>query len=285
MVHEVTHIKISPHDATFYKLMDELYDEVEGVTSFPFPGGSSVLGGGKPGKPSKQLIREAALSRQKNSTLYAGSGQKLGSVNGVCRSLTPAQLRAKALEAAENRLRDTWSQNNVDDEEEELKSMKGRENVVDDAIDIRDVLYVNSNARGLVSGFSGQGERNSGSSSSSSRVALCSDCLPSQSPLLARKRNLNCLCCQEIQENGVISKFGSALGGKEERVAKVQKKDENNSSARDRGKRSARIVDLTSVDDFPEQKPNVTPESRRVVDIIDISDSPTAPRNTATSRR
>jgi hypothetical protein len=159
MVHEMTHIKISKHDASFYKLMDELYDEVERrsggegfsrATGEPllFPGHGTVLGGksssSSTGKATEDA-RSAAIKRARLAVLYAGSGQRLGEGGGGGgaanqgqgrpRPLTPAELRERSLAAAERRLRDSWCHH--DEEGSEGDSAEGGQACADDDEDSR----------------------------------------------------------------------------------------------------------------------------------------------------
>lgn len=165
MVHEMTHMKISKHDASFYKLMDELYDEVErrpgpfgaqassyGGSNNGFIGESNRLGGKSSSSLSARAAdeaRAAAMRRAQASVLFAGSGQRLGGgdrlAGGSGRPLTPAELRERSLAAAERRLRDSWCHENDDGstgEPEESRGATGSEedddyiiSLVDDGVD------------------------------------------------------------------------------------------------------------------------------------------------------
>ena len=99
MLHELCHIAIGAHSADFYKLLDELWTEIESSnttlwsgsnkasavgSSYSFDGayrklGSSSAGSSAPGKDLKRLAAEAALKRQafnavSNSSSSGGSG-------------------------------------------------------------------------------------------------------------------------------------------------------------------------------------------------------------------
>ncbi len=140
MVHEITHNKISKHDETFYKLMDQLYDEVENIKSYPFPGSGISLGGTRHPASSgaKTLIRNAALSRERRGVLFSGSGQKLGSGSGDIAKGNPqsiAEKRELSRLAAERRLKDSWC-NHGD-------SLEFTDNIEDDelsSVEIQDII-------------------------------------------------------------------------------------------------------------------------------------------------
>ncbi|RHZ78643.1 hypothetical protein Glove_158g100 [Diversispora epigaea] len=73
MLHELTHNECGPHDAAFYKLLDELNDEYDELLS-------------------KGLIE---------NEYFSGLGYKVGS--GVYNNITPEMARQRTLEAAEKR--------------------------------------------------------------------------------------------------------------------------------------------------------------------------------------
>jgi DNA-dependent metalloprotease WSS1 len=118
MCHELAHMQIGPHNAAFYKLWDELSDEVERAGKASFYNPSSSLSSGfmtngvklggsnvKSGQPLRESIAEAAAKRQKTGSLSVGSGQKLGgSLTG--KKLKSSQLRDLVARAAERRLVD-----------------------------------------------------------------------------------------------------------------------------------------------------------------------------------
>eukprot|EP01035_Chromulina_nebulosa_P020712 gene20712-26852_t len=122
MCHELAHMSIGPHNADFYKLWDQLSDEVEkdGLSDFYHPNsGNSInntfvpngvkLGGSR---ITNQNIREvaanAALKRQKLLNNSSGSGQKLGG-SLLGRSMNPNELKSMIKLAAERRfIDDKW---------------------------------------------------------------------------------------------------------------------------------------------------------------------------------
>lgn len=124
MVHEMAHIKISKHDETFYKLMDQLYDEVELAETNPFSGSSTILGGKHSTRDAAFLAGASAQARQRNGTLSAGSGQKLGGRSLPSANLSVIARRELALAAVERRLRDSWCHNDsINDDEEQLREV------------------------------------------------------------------------------------------------------------------------------------------------------------------
>ncbi|ORY96128.1 WLM domain-domain-containing protein [Syncephalastrum racemosum] len=109
MLHELTHIVRGPHDAVFYKVLDELNDELDqllitgGDRLFDGPGYS--LGGGGSLSPSEMKRRAiAAAEKRKNlqKVMMPSGGQRLGG-SMTTAGFTPAQMAARA---AERRLRD-----------------------------------------------------------------------------------------------------------------------------------------------------------------------------------
>jgi hypothetical protein len=125
MIHELTHMEIGPHNSDFYRLMDEIADEVDkdelsninpnnGVTknnnnNNSFDGVGHKLGGRQVAIEKDRLnkakvIADATMKRLKNIQLTNGSGQKLSSAS--FKPQTKDQLRQMAVIAAERRLRD-----------------------------------------------------------------------------------------------------------------------------------------------------------------------------------
>lgn len=122
MLHELCHNAIGAHSAEFYKLLDQLWNEVEENGSKPwtvigknskasdytFEGGYRKLGSDKiRSTPSvndaKRLAAEAAIKRQKYNTVSDGSGHRLG---GTYLPKDKMDLRQLAATAAERRLKD-----------------------------------------------------------------------------------------------------------------------------------------------------------------------------------
>ena len=117
MCHELAHMNISPHNAAFYKLWDEVSDEVQndslGISSTSSMSGVSVKIGGKVVSKEKitQSAADAAIKRQKLNELSSGSGQKLGGNNG--KPLSQEKLRELMAIAAERRIiDDKWCPTN-----------------------------------------------------------------------------------------------------------------------------------------------------------------------------
>ena len=133
MVHELTHMQIGSHSAEFYKLMDELHDEVDkdagrvgteqfGAAGAVFLGKSHKLGGSTAKVMSGSLslaAADAAMKRQKHATIMPTTGgRRLGggaassssssssSSLSLSAPLTAADRRRLAADAAERRRRD-----------------------------------------------------------------------------------------------------------------------------------------------------------------------------------
>ncbi|EAA34780.1 hypothetical protein GE21DRAFT_379 [Neurospora crassa] len=89
MLHELAHIVHGPHDAKFHALWNQLRDEHEGLAMKGYTGEGFLsegrrLGGGSsnrgqiPMHEARRLAREQAEKRKVQTTLSAGSGQRLG---------------------------------------------------------------------------------------------------------------------------------------------------------------------------------------------------------------
>ncbi|EQC28135.1 hypothetical protein, variant [Saprolegnia diclina VS20] len=117
MLHELVHMKIGPHNAAFYKLLDELTSEMEslmaqgliGITGAQFQnaGQGHALGGANARNVAKAAA-DAAIQRMRHQALVGANGScRLGGdASATAASLTPAMLRQKALKAAERRRHD-----------------------------------------------------------------------------------------------------------------------------------------------------------------------------------
>ncbi|KAI7858025.1 WLM domain-containing protein [Circinella umbellata] len=121
MLHELTHIVRGPHDDVFYKILDELNDELDELILtgqkgyLAFDGVGRKLGGSFSSTPTCGDLRGRAVAaaeqrRQQQGLMIPYGGVRLG--NGgtnkgrLERSLSPAQMAAQA---AERRMRDqTW---------------------------------------------------------------------------------------------------------------------------------------------------------------------------------
>ena len=119
MVHELTHMGVGSHSAEFYKLMDEVYDEVEkdagasgtekkSISGAIFMTKSHRLGGGAVTQHTSlsKAACDAALRRVQSSIRSASSGQKLGGAVHNLSSLTLADRRQLAADAADRRSND-----------------------------------------------------------------------------------------------------------------------------------------------------------------------------------
>ncbi|ETV71958.1 hypothetical protein, variant [Aphanomyces astaci] len=110
MLHELVHMKIGPHDASFYKMLDELTEDMENLmargllgatgAAFQDTGDGQSLGGTRV-LPSQLASVRAAAAAKRIQHQAIMSTNRLGGA-----SISPSQLRGKVLEAAEKRLRD-----------------------------------------------------------------------------------------------------------------------------------------------------------------------------------
>ncbi|WPJ57513.1 hypothetical protein SMAC4_04948 [Sordaria macrospora] len=117
MLHELAHIVHGPHDGKFQALWDQLRDEHEGLVMKGYTGegflsegrrlggggggggGSSFNRGRIPMHEARRLAREQAEKRKVQTTLSAGSGQKLGGA----RPRPGQDIRRVIVEAVERR--------------------------------------------------------------------------------------------------------------------------------------------------------------------------------------
>ncbi|KAF0704380.1 hypothetical protein AaE_014970 [Aphanomyces astaci] len=109
MLHELVHMKIGPHDAPFYKMLDELTEDMENLmargllgatgAAFQDTGDGQALVGWNPCPSLPTRQRPRRRRRQAHPAIM--STNRLGGA-----SISPSQLRGKVLEAAEKRLRD-----------------------------------------------------------------------------------------------------------------------------------------------------------------------------------
>ena len=117
MVHELTHMAVGSHSAEFYKLMDQVHDEVDkdagtmGTEKKSMMGAtwmteSHRLGGSKAaiGENSSKAASAAAEKRIKLSAGSASSGQRLGGSDS--KPLSASDRRNLSANAAEKRIRD-----------------------------------------------------------------------------------------------------------------------------------------------------------------------------------
>ncbi|KAI9018960.1 WLM domain-containing protein [Hyaloraphidium curvatum] len=120
MLHELVHIVRGPHDAQFYKLLDELNKEYDGLLASGFKGDGFDAPGKRVGEgvshdPPPHLARQKAVEAAQKRLRYNGwigtaqSGQKLGGssdLKSLERVYNPGQLAAMAAEkrAAQDRI-------------------------------------------------------------------------------------------------------------------------------------------------------------------------------------
>ncbi|KAL3697109.1 hypothetical protein R1sor_011185 [Riccia sorocarpa] len=115
MLHELTHIQCGPHNAAFYKLLDELTKEceelmVKGITGTGqgFDTRGKRLGGvthNPPPSNLRQIALAAAEKRSRLNTVMPGGPRRLGGDSEIMKALTPIQAAAMA---AERRLKDDF---------------------------------------------------------------------------------------------------------------------------------------------------------------------------------
>ncbi|KAJ7530322.1 hypothetical protein O6H91_15G089300 [Diphasiastrum complanatum] len=112
MLHELTHNEHGPHDAKFYKLLDEVTKECEELmakgisgTGQGFDGQGKRLGGSFIPSLSnqRQLALAAAEKRILSGRLMPAGPRRLGGDNEIMNALSPVQAAAMA---AERRLKD-----------------------------------------------------------------------------------------------------------------------------------------------------------------------------------
>ncbi|KAI7903696.1 WLM domain-containing protein [Cokeromyces recurvatus] len=137
LLHEITHIVIGPHDARFYKLLDELKQETEALMVSGYTGEGFFSKGQKLGNTSNvprylsnQMAASAADRRLQLSKIMTQGGVRLGGGNSqLINNMTAAQLAGFA---AQKRLQDKiWcgsssssSDDNDDEKQEETRKRK-----------------------------------------------------------------------------------------------------------------------------------------------------------------
>lgn len=111
MLHELTHNKYGPHNQTFYKFLDGLQEEFDkllmsGYTGEGFYSKGHVVGAGASHNVSPVEAKKRAIAAaQKRAELYKGSGQKLGTADGIKKEVSKP-LSVLVREAAERRAAD-----------------------------------------------------------------------------------------------------------------------------------------------------------------------------------
>eukprot|EP01039_Chlorochromonas_danica_P006804 gene6805-7517_t len=118
MVHELVHIEIGAHSCDFYQLVDQLLDEVQldllgREPSTPYVWSEEQghkLGGSVRSQALPTLAAEAALKRQKTSSLLPAGGHRLG---GSVRDLALLSRKELMARAAERRMADGVACGNV----------------------------------------------------------------------------------------------------------------------------------------------------------------------------
>jgi len=120
LIHELTHMEIGEHSAAFYKLMDELHDEVEKLqndaTKLGMSHNFNTLGGGKVNKDRATIeAGKAAIKRFQNP--LKGSGVNILGGSSSNKLPTKEELRRLAADAADRRMNDNkWCPNEISNE-------------------------------------------------------------------------------------------------------------------------------------------------------------------------
>jgi DNA-dependent metalloprotease WSS1 len=98
MLHELVHMKFGPHDAKFYKLLDEIYTEYENSLDNGFKPDGDRLGGRE--KTAEERLREIERRNALSKIMHIG-GKRLGGQR------SQKSMRELLADAAERRLRDS----------------------------------------------------------------------------------------------------------------------------------------------------------------------------------
>lgn len=117
MFHELVHIIRGPHDAEFYKILDELFNEHETLLDSGFNPDGNKLGGSniKAGKHKEKALESAKKRSWLNSIMPSG-GIKLGGNN----KNVEKDVGKLAAEAAEKRSRDSIWCGSLEDSSDNL---------------------------------------------------------------------------------------------------------------------------------------------------------------------
>lgn len=118
LLHELAHIERGPHDAAFYRLLDELVAEAERLPARGASGSPADVGAGRrldgaravPRRQAASAAARAAERRQQKQGIM-GSGRLGGDAHGLAAVCSPAEL---AVAAAERRRKDdVWCPSGV----------------------------------------------------------------------------------------------------------------------------------------------------------------------------
>eukprot|EP00897_Mesotaenium_endlicherianum_P001197 jgi/Mesen1/11078/ME000099S10515 len=102
LLHELTHNRHGPHDARFYKLLDEITEGFDGGLGRRLAGDGSCTHNA-PLSAVRQVAARAAEQRSKVGRLMPAGARRLGGDAGIMSALSPVQAAAMA---AERRMRD-----------------------------------------------------------------------------------------------------------------------------------------------------------------------------------
>lgn len=140
MLHELCHNTFGPHNASFFKLLDELSKELEDMMALGFRGdvfyGSGQRLNTPPRGTSPPLLQSRASSEPFRGKRMLGRGRKLGGPSNRISRPTRATLRDLILSAAERR-RDADRVCKITNSVEDLPSDENGE-VIDLTDDIQD---------------------------------------------------------------------------------------------------------------------------------------------------
>ncbi|CAG8768124.1 8615_t:CDS:2 [Cetraspora pellucida] len=107
LLHELTHNKYGPHDAAFYKQLDELHDEydellINGKAGEGFYGSSYKVGQGVSHNDTPAMARQKALKAAELRKIMTHGGIKLGGVGWEHHGVPMRELTAVAAERRQN---------------------------------------------------------------------------------------------------------------------------------------------------------------------------------------
>ncbi|CAG8780304.1 21116_t:CDS:2 [Gigaspora margarita] len=106
-LHELTHNQCGPHDAAFYKLLDELHDEydellLEGKVGEGFYGNGYLIGQGVSHNDTPDMARQKALKAAELRKIMTHGGVKLGGVGWEHHGVPMRELTAISAERRKN---------------------------------------------------------------------------------------------------------------------------------------------------------------------------------------
>lgn len=157
LLHELAHIEVGPHNARFYRLLDELRTECDALIqrgddgTGTFTGHGRKVGQGLITNVPRYVAREKALAaaekRRRVGGLMSGGARKLGGMADIARLCDPREM---ALAAAERRLKDdVWCASGQAIDVDAVKDEKEIEEEDEDEVQVvREVKAGRRNVRG-----------------------------------------------------------------------------------------------------------------------------------------